>query len=86
MRQTSFSSIQIVRAFFGHPVGRHAYLKMLKLSQARTMVLILDGNSEIGVHVLSDLGYLICLRRCLDRVFFFYKIPDFLHALAKCSE
>ena len=26
------------------------------------MVLVLDGNSEIGAHVWSDLDYLICLR------------------------
>ena len=26
------------------------------------MVLILDGNSEIGAQVLSYLGYLICVR------------------------
>ena len=26
------------------------------------MVLISDGNPEIGVHMQSDLGYLICLR------------------------
>ena len=27
------------------------------------MVLILDGNSEIGAHVWRNLGYLICLRQ-----------------------
>jgi len=26
------------------------------------MVLKINGNSEIGAHVWSDLGYLICLR------------------------
>ena len=28
----------------------------------RNMVLILDGNTEIGTHVWSNLGYLIWLR------------------------
>ena len=28
----------------------------------QTMVLILDGNSEIGAHIRSTLCYLICLR------------------------
>ena len=29
----------------------------------QAVVLILDGNSEIGAHVKSNLCYLICLRR-----------------------
>ena len=30
-------------------------------SNYKRKVLILDGNSEIGAHLGSDLGYLICL-------------------------
>ena len=30
------------------------------------MELIFDGNSEIGVHVRNNLGYLICLRPLLE--------------------
>ena len=26
-----------------------------------TMVILLDGHPEVGVHVLSEIGYLICL-------------------------
>ena len=32
---------------------------------ALTMVLILDGNPEIGAHVRSNLCYLICLRHLI---------------------
>ena len=31
--------------------------------QIFTMVLILDGDLEIGAHVWSDPGYLICIDR-----------------------
>ena len=37
------------------PSANHAY--------GVTMVLILDGNSDIGVHVRSNLCYLTCLRQ-----------------------
>ena len=30
------------------------------------MVLLLDGNSETGTHVISNLCYLICLRHLVD--------------------
>ena len=33
------------------------------------MVFILDGFSEIGVHVRSDFGYLICLSKQLHGIF-----------------
>ena len=33
----------------------------------KTMLLISDGNSEIGAQVLSEGGSLICLYICLDR-------------------
>ena len=29
--------------------------------------MVLDGNSEIGAHVRSNLCYLICLRNLLDK-------------------
>ena len=44
-----------------------------------TMLLILDGNSEIGTHVTSNLCYLACLkylirsRAATKRIFFFRK-------------
>ena len=51
------------------------------------MVLILDGNSEIGAHVRSNLCYLICLghwirsRVVINRDFFYEKNPIlFMHA------
>ena len=31
------------------------------------MVLILDGNSEIGAHVKSNLSYLFCIRHLIKR-------------------
>ena len=43
------------------------------------MVLILDGISELGAHVRSNLGYLVCLRHSnkssavTDRIFFFFR-------------
>ena len=37
--------------------------KEIKRARKREiMVLILEGNSEIGEHVWSEIGYLICLR------------------------
>ena len=53
------------------------------------MLLISDGNSEIGAHVRSDLCYLICLRHLIkpssvtNRIFF---LPIFLHTCATYSE
>ena len=49
------------------------------------MVLILDGNSEISTHALSDLGYLICLwhlfrSRALTNQNFY------VHTYVTCSE
>ena len=45
------------------------------------MVLILDGNKEIGAHVRNNLGYSICLRRLIDQKqsligFFFLRITE----------
>ena len=45
--------------------------------RAQAIVLILDGNSEMGAHVRSSLGYLIFLihlerpTAVTDRIFFF---------------
>ena len=56
-----------------------------------SMVPILDGNSEIGAHVRSNLYYSICLSHFIDREqskiwnFFLQRKPIFLHAGAKCS-
>ena len=57
------------------------------------MVLICDGNSEIGAHVESNLCYLICLRHLIrskavtNRIYF---SPEtlffFLHGCAICSK
>ena len=58
----------------------------------RCILIILDGNSEIGSQGRSNLGYLICLRHLFgpravkNLVFFFYKKTCFLHAGARCSE
>ena len=55
------------------------------------MVLILEVNSEIGVNVWSDLGYLIWLRRlfrsrAVTNQYFFLSIrPIFRHTCATCS-
>ena len=59
---------------------------------AFTMVLILDGNSEIVAHVRSKHCYLICLRHLIrsrtvtNRIVFSPKRRIFLHACATCSE
>ena len=56
------------------------------------LVLILDGNPEIGANVRSNLSYLICSRHLIrsrnvtDRIFFSPKITIFLHACDTCSE
>ena len=36
------------------------------------MVLIFDGSSEIGAHVRSDLGYMICSRHLISFIFSVY--------------
>ena len=53
--------------------------------EPRTMVLISDGNSEIGVHERSNLCYLICVSQLIwsraavtNRIFFFEKSIFFL--------
>ena len=48
----------------------HVYVAGLRLEEQqhalqRSMALILDGNSEIGSHVRSNLCYLICLRHLI---------------------
>ena len=55
------------------------------------MVLILDGNSEIGAHVWSNACSLIRLRhlnrsRAITNRFLSPKRQIFLHACASCSE
>ena len=57
-----------------------------------TMVIILDGASEIVAHVRSNLFYLICYRHLMRsksvtyQIFFLPKIPIFLHVCAIFSE
>ena len=50
-----------------------------------SMVLILDGNSEIGAHVRSDLCYLIRWRAVTNRIFSSEK-NYFHYACATCYE
>ena len=56
------------------------------------MVLILNGNSEIGTHVRSNFCELICLRHLIisravmNWIFFFSAKTYFLHACKPCSE
>ena len=53
------------------------------------MILILDGNSELGARVGSEIGNLICLRQFLEQKKlqnFFQKRPDLLHKCAKRFE
>ena len=62
------------------------------ISMPKARVLILDGNSEIGLHVILSQCYLICLRHLIglkaatNRIFFPLKRPIFLPACATCSE
>ena len=61
-----------------------------KLTRA-TMVLILDGNSDIGALVWSNIFYLSCLRylirtRTVKNLFFPLRTPSSLLACAACSE
>ena len=55
------------------------------------MVLILDGNSEKGLHFRSNFCYLICFRhmirsRAIKSLIFFQKRLTFLHTCATCSK
>ena len=58
----------------------------------QTIVLLLDGNSEIGVHLISNLCYLISLGHLLwskeitNWIFFSSKRPILLLACNPCSE
>ena len=63
---------------------------MLRIVILMAMVLILDGNSEIGAHKANFLHF-ICIRHLIrsravaNRNFFSPKRPIFLHACAICS-
>ena len=66
--------------------------KSLKI-WVKPMVLILDGNLELGAHVRSDLRLLICLRRLMrswaikNWTSFLRKAPfSFVHACVPCFE
>ena len=58
--------------------------KYYKLERVQVMVLILDGNSEIGAQVRSNLCYLIWLR--LSIISEQIRKDLFLSAFATCSE
>ena len=65
---------------------------MYKISFFQTIVLILDGNSDTGAHVINNLCYFICLRHLIrssavtNRVFFFSEKTYVIHARATCYE
>ena len=55
------------------------------------VAIILDGKSEMGAHVRSDIDYLACLRHLLDREQSQIerkklRRPIFLYTYATCSE
>ena len=55
------------------------------------MVLILDGHSEIGAHVCSDIDFLVCMvyiyrKQSQKSDFFLHNRPTFLHMRAIYSE
>ena len=61
------------------------------ISPLSTIVLILDGNSEIGAH--EELSLLSDLLKAFDKIesshkshIFYPKGPIFLHACATCSQ
>ena len=61
--------------------GDHAFI---------SMVLVLDGIAEIGAHLLSDPGYLICLRylfgsRVVTNLNIFFRKEFFFHTCATCN-
>ena len=49
---------------------------------------MVDGNSEIGAHVGSNLCHLICLKHLINSraVIGFFSLQIFLHACATCSK
>ena len=52
----------------------------------RAMVLILDGNSEIGAHVRNKLCFRHLIRsRAVSNLISLPKTPIYLHACATCS-
>ena len=58
---------------------------------ARNMMLLLDGNSEIGAHLRSDIVNLICSMhlirsRAVSNLKFIPEKPFFLHTCAICFE
>ena len=73
--------LTITRGAFLPPEG----LSHLELIQLLTMMLVLDGNKEIGAHVRSNLCYLI-RSRAVTNLIFLFKRPIFLHACATCFE
>ena len=74
-----------VNQFHSWPPAMHNFLipkdKGFNFHFVYIMVLLLNGNSEIGRHVSSNLCYVICLRHSLDReqtqIVFFQKRPIF---------
>ena len=57
----------------------------VKNAQRKPMVIILDGNSDIGAHVRRNLCFL-SRSRAVTNLIFFSERPIFLHACAPCFE
>ena len=74
------------------PVSSYYRICLWKYLSNICMVLIIDGNSEIGAHIKSKLCYLICIRHLIRprtvsyRNFSFPVRPIFLNACAICPE
>ena len=67
------------------------YVNLLICISITSMVLVLDGISQKGAHVRSNLCYLTCLRLLIKREpaqigYFSPKRPFFDHACATCTE
>ena len=56
MNESAFTDLQIYNTTQQESGSRYSFFSLLYL------VLVLDGNSEIGAHVWSDAGNLICVR------------------------
>ena len=56
-----------LRYFLGHPVDADLWLYASRTYLDISMVLLLDGNSEILAHLRSNFYYMICLRHLIER-------------------
>ena len=79
--QTNFPSVYSICGKTRDKNALHSKNAILKFTRDNsTMVLILDGNSEIGAHVWSEIAIMICKR--FRARFVFQRRPVFLH---KCA-